>query len=65
MQKFKTIMYNCTIILPIISKIIGVVKFLIEFHTTNKEVVAARKELKDLIQQARAVGYDFDKTMEE
>lgn len=65
MQKFKNILFNCTIILPIISKIANTVSFLIEFHTTNKEVVAAREELKKLIEEAKQVGYDFNKTMED
>lgn len=65
MQKFKTFLYYCTIIPPIIKKIIDIINFFIEFNRTNKEVVQARNELKQLMEEARRAGYEFDKIMED
>lgn len=65
MQKFKTFFYYCTIIPPIIKKIIDIISFFIEFNRTNREVVQARNELKQLMEEARRAGYEFDKTMED
>nr|CAI9749879.1 hypothetical protein HHOCTOMJ_HHOCTOMJ_CDS_0009 [Microvirus sp.] len=65
MQKFKTFLYYCTIIPPIIKKIIDIINFFIEFNRTNKEVVQARNELKQLMEEARRAGYEFDKIIED
>lgn len=65
MQRFKTFLYYCTIIPPIIKKIIDIINFFIEFNRTNKEVVQARNDLKQLMEEVRRAGYEFNKTMED
>ena len=65
MQKFKTFLYYCTIIPPIVKKVIDIINFFIEFNRTNKEVVQARNELKQLMAQVKQEGYDFNKIMED
>lgn len=44
-MKIKTILYNATVILPVISKIYKAVKFIIEFNSTNQEVLKARNDI--------------------
>lgn len=65
MQKFKTFLYYCTIIPPIIKKVIDIINFFIEFNRTNKEVIQARNDLAKLIDEAKQSGYDFNKIMED
>lgn len=65
MQKFKTFLYYCTIIPPIIKKVIDIINFFIEFNRTNKEVIQARDDLAKLIDEAKRSGYDFNKIMED
>lgn len=65
MQKFRTFIYYCTVIPPIIKKIIDIINFFVEFNRTNKEVIQARDDLAKLIAEAKQSGYDFDKIMEE
>ena len=65
MQKFRTFLYYCLIIPPIVKKIIDIIDFFIEFNRTNKEVVQARNELKQLMSQIKQEGYDFNKIMED
>lgn len=65
MQKFKTFLYYCTIIPPIIKKVIDIINFFIEFNRTNKEVIQARDDLAKLIDEAKQSGYDFNKIMED
>ena len=47
MQKFKSFMYNATIILPLLSKIIGFIKLLYTLQASNAEVLEAKKEILD------------------
>ena len=63
MQKFKTFLYYCTIVPPIIKKVIDIINFFIEFNRTNKEVIQARDDLAKLIDEAKQSGYDFNKIM--
>lgn len=65
MQKFKTFLYYCMIIPPIIKKVIDIINFFIEFNRTNKEVIQARDDLAKLINEAKQSGYDFNKIMED
>lgn len=65
MQRFKTFIYYCTIIPPIIKKVIDIINFFIEFNRTNKEVIQARDDLAKLINEAKQSGYDFNKIMED
>ncbi len=65
MQKFKTFLYYCTIIPPIIKKVIDIINFFIEFNRTNKQVIQARDDLAKLIDEAKQSGYDFNKIMED
>lgn len=65
MQKFKTFLYYCTIVPPIIKKVIDIINFFIEFNRTNKEVIQARDDLAKLIDEAKQSGYDFNKIMED
>lgn len=65
MQKFKTFIYYCTIIPPIIKKVIDIINFFIEFNRTNKEVIQARDDLAKLIDEVKQSGYDFNKIMED
>lgn len=65
MQKFKTFLYYCTIVPPIIKKVIDIINFFIEFNRTNKEVIQARDDLAKLIDEAKRSGYDFNKIMED
>lgn len=65
MQKFKTFIYYCTIIPPIIKKVIDIINFFIEFNRTNKQVIQARDDLAKLIDEAKQSGYDFNKIMED
>lgn len=65
MQKFKMFIYYCTIIPPIIKKIIDIINFFVEFNRSNKEVIQARNDLVKLIAEAKQSGYDFNKIMEE
>ena len=65
MQKFKTFLYYCTIIPPIIKKVIDIINFFVEFNRTNKEVIQARDDLAKLIDEAERSGYDFNKIMED
>lgn len=65
MQKFKTFLYYCTIIPPIIKKVIDIINFFVEFNRTNKEVIQARDDLAKLINEAKQSGYDFNKIMED
>lgn len=44
MKKF---LYNCTIILPLISKITGLLSLIKELVDSNKAVVLAQKQLSD------------------
>lgn len=45
MQKFKTFIYNATIILPVISKVIGFIKLLYTLQASNAEVLEAKKDI--------------------
>lgn len=47
MQKFKTFIYNATIILPLLSKIVGFIKLLYTLQASNAEVLEAKKEILD------------------
>lgn len=47
MQKFKIFLYNATIILPLLSKIIGFIKLLYTLQASNTEVLEAKKEILD------------------
>lgn len=55
MSKLKTFFYNATVILPILSKIYKSVKFLIEFNSTNKEVLQARNDIINEIKYLQEV----------
>ena len=44
-MSIKTILYNCTIILPVISKIYKSIKFIVEFNKTNQDVLQARNDI--------------------
>lgn len=46
-MKIKTVLYNATIILPVVSKILSGVKLIIELVTTNKQVLEAFKEMHE------------------
>lgn len=65
MQKYKTFLYYCTIIPPIIKKVIDIINFFVDFNRTNKEVIQARNDLAKLIDEAKQSGYDFNKIMED
>lgn len=43
----KKILYNCTVILPIISKITSLLSLIKELVDTNKSVVIAQKKLSE------------------
>ncbi len=49
MSKLKTFLYNCTIILPVLKKIIAGIKFIVEFNKTNQEVISARQEILEQV----------------
>lgn len=55
MKKFKTILYNATIVLPVLRKIIAGIKFIIEFNATNQEVIAARNQILNEVKYLREV----------
>lgn len=55
MSKLKTFFYNATVILPILSKIYKSIKFLIEFNSTNKEVLQARNDIVNEINYLQEV----------
>lgn len=55
MSKLKTILYNCTIILPIISKIYKSIKFIVEFNKTNQEVISARNDILNEVKYLQSV----------
>lgn len=52
MKKF---LYNCTIILPIISKIYKSIKFIVEFNKTNQEVLQARNDIVNEVKYLQSV----------
>lgn len=54
-MKFKTVLYNATIILPVISKIIKSIKFIVEFNKNNQEVLAARTDILEQIKYLQEV----------
>lgn len=54
-MKLKTFFYNATVILPILSKIYKSIKFLIEFNSTNKEVLQARNDIINEIKYLQEV----------
>lgn len=55
MSKLKTILYNCTIIFPVISKIYKSIKFIVEFNKTNQEVIAARNDILNEVKYLQSV----------
>lgn len=55
MSKIKTIIYNATIILPILSRIYKSIKFLIEFNSTNQEVLKARNDIINEVKYLQSV----------
>lgn len=65
MKKFKIVLYYCTVILPILNKIISFIKLINDLVTSNKEVIQARNDLVNLIKQLEQDKRDFNKTMEE
>lgn len=54
MQKFKSFIYNATIILPLLSKVIGFIKLLYTLQASNAEVLEAKKEILDGIKLLQA-----------
>lgn len=49
-MKLKTVLYKGSIILPVLSKIIKSIRFIVEFNKTNQEVLKARN---DIVQQVK------------
>lgn len=54
-MKLKTVLYNATIILPVISKIIKSIRFIVEFNRNNQEVLAARTDILEQIKYLQEV----------
>lgn len=54
-MKIKKILYNVTIILPVLRKIISGIKFIVEFNATNQEVIAARNQILNEVKYLREV----------
>lgn len=46
-MKLKTVLYNATVILPVISRIVSGAKLIIELVSTNKQVLEAFKEMHE------------------
>lgn len=65
MQKFKSIMYNATVILPLISKIIGFIKLLYKLQASNAEVLEAKKEILDSIKLLQSYYADQKRQQDE
>lgn len=57
MKKF---LYNCTIILPIISKIYKSIKFIVEFNKTNQEVLQARNDIINEVKYLQQVVHEIN-----
>ena len=54
-MKLKTVLYNATVILPIISKIYNGIKFIVEFNSTNQEVIKARNDILNEVKYLQSV----------
>lgn len=54
-MKLKTILYKATIILPICSKIIAGIRFIVDFNKNNKEVLSARNEIVQSVKYLQQV----------
>lgn len=70
MQKFKSFIYNATIILPVVSKIIGFIKLLYALQASNSEVIEAKQEILESIKmlnryfaEAKRQNDEFKETM--
>lgn len=59
-MRFKTILYNATIILPIISKIYKSIKFIVEFNKTNQEVLQARNDIINEVKYLQQVVHEIN-----
>lgn len=54
-MKLKDVLYNATIILPVVEKIYKCVKFMITFNANNAEILAARDEIKESVKYLQQV----------
>lgn len=60
MSKIKTILYNATIVLPVIKKIYQSIKFIVEFNKTNQEVLQARNDIINEIKYLQQVVHEIN-----
>lgn len=59
-MKIKTILYNATIILPVIRKIYRSIKFIVEFNKTNQDVLQARNDIINEIKYLQEVVHEIN-----
>lgn len=58
-MKLKTMIYNATLVLPVIEKIYKCVKFIINFNQTNLEILQARDEIVQNVRYLQNVVYEI------
>lgn len=56
----KKFLFNCTVILPVISKITGLLSLIKELVDTNKAVVIAQKQLSDDIKIIEKLEQEYE-----
>lgn len=59
-MKLKTVLYKGSIILPVISKIIKSIKFIVEFNKTNQEVLQARNDIINEVKYLQEVIHEIN-----
>lgn len=59
-MKLKTVLYKGSIILPVISKIIKSIKFIVEFNKTNQAVLQARNDIINEVKYLQEVIHEIN-----
>lgn len=58
-MKIKTLLYKCSIILPIINNIYKTIKFIVDFNKGNSEILQARKEIIESVKYLQTVIHEI------
>ena len=59
-MSFKKVLYNCTVILPVISKITSLISLIQDLVETNKSVVIAQKRLSEDIKIIEKLEQEYE-----
>ena len=59
-MSFKKVLYNCTVILPVISKITSLISLIQDLVETNKAVVIAQKRLSEDIKIVEKLEQEYE-----